>query len=69
VKAIKVEYGHARIDEGCKGCGRCADVCPVDAIALRLHKDVDVIEEFLQRVERRTDIGRLDGKPRSEPAS
>jgi ferredoxin len=63
VKAIKVEYGHARIDDRCKGCGRCADVCPVKAITLRLHKDVDVLEEFLQRVERRTDIGQLDGRP------
>ena len=63
VHAIRVEYGHARIDDHCKGCGRCAEECPVQAITLRLHKDVNVVEEFLQRVERRTDVGRLDGKP------
>jgi ferredoxin len=62
-----VEYGHARIDDRCKGCGRCADICPVKAISLKLHRDVDVVEEFLQRVERRTDIGKLDGKPRNTP--
>ncbi|MBN1438679.1 MAG: 4Fe-4S binding protein [Anaerolineales bacterium] len=69
VKAIKVEYGHARIDDRCKGCGRCADVCPVQAITLHLHKDVNVVEEFLKRVERRTDIGQLDGRPRNNPAA
>jgi ferredoxin len=66
VKAIRIEYGHARIDDRCKGCGRCADVCPQGAISLRIHKDVDIVEEFMQRVERRTDIGRLDGRPRTE---
>jgi ferredoxin len=67
VKAIKVEYGHARINDRCKGCGRCADICPAKAISLTLHRDVDVVEEFLQRVERRTDIGKLNGKPRNTP--
>jgi ferredoxin len=67
VKAIKLEYGHARIDDHCKGCGRCAEICDVRAISLKLHKDVDAVEELLRRVENRTDIGKLDGTPRTCP--
>lgn len=34
VAAIEVVDGRAVIGQGCKGCGRCVEVCPEDAIEL-----------------------------------
>jgi ferredoxin len=64
VQAIRVEYGRARVSELCKGCGRCAEECPLGAITLRMQQNIDPMEGLLERIEQRTDIGRLNGNHR-----
>ncbi|MFH1086604.1 MAG: 4Fe-4S binding protein [Chloroflexota bacterium] len=40
VDAIRLRDGRAVIDDAaCRGCGRCVEVCPHDAIALRMAED------------------------------
>jgi UDP-glucose 4-epimerase len=36
VNAIKIENGKAVISDRCRGCGRCVEVCPQQAIILRM---------------------------------
>jgi Fe-S-cluster-containing hydrogenase component 2 len=64
VKAIHLDYGSARVDEQCKGCGRCVETCPVGAMSIKLDRKVDLLKGFIERIEERTDIGRLNGHPR-----
>jgi ferredoxin len=64
VKAIHLDYGSARVDEQCKGCGRCVEECATGAMTVRLDRKVDILKGFLERIEERTDIGRLNGHKR-----
>lgn len=36
VNAIRLQGGNAIIDDTCRGCGRCVDVCPNQAIELKV---------------------------------
>jgi ferredoxin len=56
VRAISLEDGHARIGGQCKGCGRCAAVCPAEAITMRVDESADVLGNLFARIERRTEI-------------
>lgn len=55
--AIKLGVEGPEFAEFCKGCGRCADVCPRGNIRIRFEPDVDTRELFLRRIGARTDIG------------
>jgi len=61
VGAIKVEYGRARISDLCKGCGKCVEACPTNSISLRIDDEAKTLKEVIGRIERRTNIGRLNG--------
>jgi Fe-S-cluster-containing hydrogenase component 2 len=56
VRAIVLEDGRARVGEQCKGCGRCAAVCPAEAITMRVDENADVLGDLFARIERRTEI-------------
>ena len=60
MQAISLDGSRARINERCKGCGRCVAVCPAGAITLRVAEDVDVVGSLLARIEQYTDIELAD---------
>lgn len=55
IKAIEVVDKKAVISEACRGCGRCVDVCPQNAIELTI-KDNTYIEKSIERIEEIVDI-------------
>jgi Fe-S-cluster-containing hydrogenase component 2 len=57
VRAISLDGRSAAINDDCKGCGRCAAVCPTGAIRLYADESLDVWNGLLTRIKRRTDIG------------
>ncbi|RXM16307.1 4Fe-4S dicluster domain-containing protein, partial [Citrobacter sp. AAK_AS5] len=40
----------------CKGCGRCASVCPTQAIAVRLDNVAAAMDDVLGRIRQRIDF-------------
>ena len=52
VDAIRQCDGHAVISDICRGCGRCVDVCPNDAIELSIESEsaMEQVVEMMQRV-------------------
>jgi UDP-glucose 4-epimerase len=58
VRAIGFQGSVSVIDQdSCKACGLCATVCPEGAPRLYLDDAVDVIEELMDRIRSRTEIG------------
>lgn len=56
VDAIRLKGKRAVIDEDqCRGCGRCADICPNHAIRLEIERP-DYIEAAIERISRLVDL-------------
>ncbi len=55
IKAIQVVNKRAVIGEDCKGCGRCALICPNHAIELTI-KDNDYIRNTIQKISQYVDV-------------
>jgi ferredoxin len=55
VDAIRMEGELAVIGDGCRGCGRCLEVCPADAIELSLDED-RFVRESIDRISPLVDV-------------
>jgi len=55
VDAIQLVDGHAVIDEACRGCGRCIEICPQQAIELHI-EDTTFFEQSIARITPLVDI-------------
>jgi ferredoxin len=55
VDAIRLVDGRAVIDEICRGCGRCVEICPQHAIELRV-EDSTFVEQAIARLTSLVDI-------------
>ncbi|MBS3784902.1 MAG: 4Fe-4S binding protein [Anaerolineae bacterium] len=53
--AIHLENGRATIDETCRGCGRCVNVCPQGAIELSL-EDNRFVDQAIARISTLVDL-------------
>jgi ferredoxin len=51
VDAISVENGWAKISLACRGCGRCVEICPEDAISLTIEGEKN-IQDAIQRLDK-----------------
>jgi ferredoxin len=49
VGAIEMNAGRAKIGENCRGCGRCIEVCPNNAIEMKITDD-EFADHALQRL-------------------
>jgi ferredoxin len=50
-KSIIMENGQARITLECRGCGRCVEICPENAITLTINGNED-IQEVISRLDK-----------------
>jgi len=55
VKAVQLSDGVAVISKECRGCGRCAEVCPEGAIDVTV-EDSDFIRRSIERIEAVVDV-------------
>jgi ferredoxin len=55
VNAIQLIDGHAVIGSGCRGCGRCIETCPNEAIELTILES-EYVQNAIQRITQRVDI-------------
>jgi ferredoxin len=55
VDAIHLVNGHSEITQACRGCGRCVEVCPNDAIALKILDD-GYIQETIRALSPLVDV-------------
>ena len=55
VNAIHLADGQAVISEDCRGCGRCVEVCPQQAIALTI-EDTSFVEHTVERISKLVEI-------------
>jgi ferredoxin len=49
IDAIKIENDHASISNECRGCSRCIEICPNNAIEMTI-EDSDFINKTIQRI-------------------
>ncbi len=56
VNAIRLEEEHAIIDQAvCRGCGRCVEICPANAIAITID-DNAYVPQLIERLESEVDV-------------
>jgi ferredoxin len=56
VNAVHLEEDHAVIDQvACRGCGRCVEVCPSNAIEITLN-DLSYISRSIEKLESKVDV-------------
>jgi len=55
VDAISMEDGRAVIGDACRGCGRCVEICPADAIELTLEDEL-FVREAIDRLSPLVDV-------------
>lgn len=55
IDAIRVKNGKALIPEDCRICGRCAEVCPNNAIKITI-EDEKYIDKTIQRIQSSIDV-------------
>jgi ferredoxin len=55
VDAIRLDGQHAVIGDACRGCGRCVEVCPQQAIELTID-DAQFVERTIERLARLVDV-------------
>jgi Fe-S-cluster-containing hydrogenase component 2 len=51
VNAIELSDNKAIISEDCRGCGRCIEICPNDAIELKI-EDSNYIKNSIEELDR-----------------
>ncbi len=70
VDAITMVDGKARISDACRGCGRCVEVCPTQAIHLRI-TDESYLANTIRRISRVVDVnapaGRIEAPAQDVP--
>ena len=55
VDAIHLKNGKAHINEDCRGCGRCVDICPNDAIDLIIEES-SFIQDSIDQIAEAVDV-------------
>jgi ferredoxin len=55
VDAIHLIGNHAEISEECRGCGRCVEICPQNAIELRINNK-DFIKKSIEQIDKIIDV-------------
>lgn len=55
INAITIHDGRAVIDETCRGCGNCVEICPNGAIRLTVERE-DYIENAIDRLSQAVDV-------------
>lgn len=55
VDAIYLDNGHAVIDQSCRGCGRCVEICPEQAIELSI-QDNSFFDNVIDRLSPLVDL-------------
>jgi ferredoxin len=53
--AIQISNGRAEISLECRGCGRCVEICPEDAIMLTIEGEKD-LQKIYQRLDELVDL-------------
>ena len=56
VDAIRMEDELAVIGADCRGCGRCVEICPADAIELSIDEDL-FMQQSIERISPLVDVG------------
>jgi Fe-S-cluster-containing hydrogenase component 2 len=55
VDAIRMDDELAVVNDACRGCGRCVEICPADAIELSFDEDL-FVKESIQRLSPLVDL-------------
>jgi Fe-S-cluster-containing hydrogenase component 2 len=55
VDAIHMVDNQAKISKECRGCGRCVEICPQNAIELTIN-DKEFVEKSIKQIERIIDV-------------